>query len=302
MANGDPALAYGLNKGLLNFWEAYQGARKEKRAEEQSAADRALKERQAAMEMAAKGLTVEDDRIVPTKESLAKQAAENALKEAQARYYARRSSGQGQVAQAKPTKGQEAVDRAFAKEYADYIGAGGMAGLQSKIGQVKDVQSEISSGKSNLSGPFLGLLPTGARAVVAPRSVDVQQTLEGAIQETLRQTLGAQYTEREGRELMARAYNPQLSEEENAKRVGRLLDRLRGMAEAKNAAMEYFRSKGTLAGFQGNVPSLDDVRSIDIDADRPDGGDAYADELDELDRMSDEEISELYQKAKKAKR
>jgi 4-aminobutyrate aminotransferase-like enzyme len=52
---------------------------------------------------------------------------------------------------------------------------------------------------------------------------------------------------------MARAYNPRLSEAENARRLSQAADELEQLAKDKAGAIEHLRSKGTLNGFKPNT-------------------------------------------------
>jgi len=68
--------------------------------------------------------------------------------------------------------------------------------------------------------------------------------------------------------LIARAYNPSLSEEVNARRVSRLATAMRLSLQQKQRAAEYFQQNGTLQGFGGAasfstedfINALDDER------------------------------------------
>ena len=74
--------------------------------------------------------------------------------------------------------------------------------------------------------------------------------------------MGAQFTEKEGERLIQRAYNPKLSEAENARRIGALADSVQESLEAKRAAAEYFEQNGTLRGYSGSVRTrLSDIES-----------------------------------------
>jgi len=74
--------------------------------------------------------------------------------------------------------------------------------------------------------------------------------------------LGPQFTEKEGERLIARAYNPRLSEKENVKRVRRLIDQIKSAAKAKGDAADYFEKNGTLAGYKGTIYKGSDVDKL----------------------------------------
>lgn len=108
-------------------------------------------------------------------------------------------------------------------------------------------------GGEKMTGPIVGRLPDIFRQSVAPKSIPAQQQVEQSIQKTLRQTLGAQFTEKEGERFLARGYDPRLSPAQNAKKLRDAISQLKQMADAKQKAAEYYETHGTLAGFRGGV-------------------------------------------------
>ena len=87
------------------------------------------------------------------------------------------------------------------------------------------------------------------------------------MQRNLRTILGGQFTAQEGERLIARAFNPKLPPEENAKRVRRLFLQMSSAAEQKQAMADYFDQFGTLRGYKGKMPSVDDFyRAMEGDA------------------------------------
>jgi len=73
--------------------------------------------------------------------------------------------------------------------------------------------------------------------------------------------LGGQFAEREGVQLIQRAFNPSLPSTVNAQRIQRLLEQMENAIKAKEAASDYYEQNGTLVGFQGRLPSMDDFYS-----------------------------------------
>jgi hypothetical protein len=145
---------------------------------------------------------------------------------------------------------QKAVDSKFAGDYVQFIN-GGAADAAKSIEELREAANTLESGKKNITGPVLGALPNWVRSTVNPVSMDTQEAVEQTVQRSLRAILGAQFTEKEGERLIARAYNPRLDEKTNAKRVKRLLTQLERALEGKQAAASYYEQNGTLAGFQG---------------------------------------------------
>lgn len=162
------------------------------------------------------------------------------------------------TAPTKLTKGQEAVDRTFAKTYEDFYASGGIAGIQRSLGALEDAKAALAKGKG-LTGPAVGVIPKGVRDVINPESSAIQEQVEQVVQSSLRQTLGAQFTEKEGQMVIKRAYNPALSEAENIKRIDAVKKEIEGIAAAKAAAAAYFEENGTLAGYKG--PRVEDLKN-----------------------------------------
>jgi hypothetical protein len=127
--------------------------------------------------------------------------------------------------------------------------AGDAGQAASNIKELRDIAGELQQTDS-ATGPIVGSLPKGVRDVVTPSGSALQDRAERVIQAGLRNVLGAQYTENEGKSFMARAYNPRLSEAENARRVLAAADEMEQLAKDKQGAIDYFRSKGTLDGFR----------------------------------------------------
>lgn len=159
------------------------------------------------------------------------------------------------------TPAQRAVDTAFAKDYSDFVAGGGFADVKKNIKQLQDVKKELETGET-ITGPFVGRTPDWAKQMLGlGKAIIVRDAVEEVVQRNLRLILGAQFTEREGERLIARAYNPALDEKENAKRVGRLLESISRAAEAKISAAEYYEKNGTLQGWKGNLPNLSAIET-----------------------------------------
>jgi len=177
-------------------------------------------------------------------------------------------SQQDVINQERQRAGGKALDEAFAKDYANFA-QGGAADSAKQLAQLQDVTKALKTPGANITGPLQGNLPIAVRNVTNPQSVAMQERVEEVVQRSLRAILGAQFTENEGQRLIARAYNPRLSESENAIRVGRLYTQLNQAFQQKKDAARYFERHGTLDGWRGKLPSISD---FDPDAGRSIGG------------------------------
>ncbi len=164
------------------------------------------------------------------------------------------------------TPGTEAVDRAYAPEFANWTAAGGYADVQRQIAQLARAQRALAT-DPNVTGPLVGRLPDWANSLIGnERVIATRQAVEEVVQRSLRQILGAQFTENEATRLIARAYDPTLQPAENLRRVNLLLGQIAAAAEAREAASQYFRQHGTLRGWQGRMPALGDFTALFADA------------------------------------
>lgn len=144
------------------------------------------------------------------------------------------------------TKGQEATDKEFAKEFVDWKARGGYADVEKNLEQLRLAKKALEGGNDSISGRLVGVVPDRLRD---QESIRIRDMVSEVVQRNLRLILGAQFTEKEGQQLIQRAYNENLSEAENAQRVGRLIDSIEAAARAKQSASDYFEQNGTLTGW-----------------------------------------------------
>lgn len=194
--------------------------------------------------------------------------------------------GSGTTVNVGTGKGQEALDKEFGKDAAEFL-SGGYADVQKNLDQLRSVQSDlqaVASGESDkdLTGALVGNTPDFMLQFTNPEALNSRELVEEVVQRNLREVLGAQFTEKEGERLISRAYNPRLSEKANAERVGRLVQQIGNAAQSKVEAMEYFDKNGTLKGFQGRVYTASD---FDPDNLFSDSSDKETDEDDEIDSL-----------------
>ncbi len=166
--------------------------------------------------------------------------------------------------------GQEAMDKEFAKELAEFEAGGGFADAEKNVEQLRGVSNRLKAvndpanpSGENLTGPLVGGQFDIVNTIINPSAIEAREDVEEVVQRNLRLVLGAQFTEKEGERLIARAYNPRLDEKTNAKRVDRLLGAMETGLQAKKASADYFRKHGTLNGYQGPTPpTKTDLESV----------------------------------------
>jgi len=164
-----------------------------------------------------------------------------------------------QIRQSRETAAGKEVDQTFAKDYVQFS-TGGAQDAAKQISQLGDVVKQLGTPGTKLTGPLIGSVPDAALKFTGTgrNAIAMRERVEEVVQRSLRAILGAQFTEKEGERLIARAYNPNLSEKENAIRVGRLQTQLQQAFAAKQDAAQYFQKNNTLQGWKGKMPSMAD--------------------------------------------
>jgi hypothetical protein len=164
----------------------------------------------------------------------------------------------------RPGPGQVALDKKFGQEVADWYSNGGESDYQKQITQLKGVHTRLSDPQKETTGAITGRMPDWANAWINPDAVNSREQVAEVVQRNLKNILGAQFTQKEGDNLISRAYNPALDEATNAKRVKALVTQMEKAHQVKEAAIQYFEENGSLQGFKFNLPTMADFeRAID---------------------------------------
>jgi hypothetical protein len=156
----------------------------------------------------------------------------------------------------KLTPGQAKVDEKYADDYVQWTMGGGQDAA-AQIAQLKPVIQALEEGKP-ITGVPVAVQPDLLLAMTNPKALQSREQVEEVVQRNLRAILGPQFTKEEGDRLIARAFNPKLPPEENSKRLRRLFLQMSAATEQRNAAAAYYEENGTLRGFKGKRPSVQD--------------------------------------------
>ena len=116
----------------------------------------------------------------------------------------------------------------------------------------------------NVTGPEIGLTPNVVLSTINPEAVNIRERIEETVQRNLKAVLGAQFTEKEGERLIARAFNPMLPEHMNERRLGLLIDQMEKAYLIQRDVAQYFEKNGTLTGWTGSRYTIDDFDKIDF--------------------------------------
>jgi len=159
------------------------------------------------------------------------------------------------------TPAQSKVDELYAAEYNNYNSLGGYSGSLRDIetlDRLINILVDSTADGVSLTGPVVGNLPLEARPTM---SVDLEDEVTRIIIRDLRKTLGAQFTQQEGENFVARSFNRRLPNEVNTKRLQRMRASMEQVHKQKNALAKYYEEKGTIAGANIRIPSISEMRA-----------------------------------------
>ena len=160
------------------------------------------------------------------------------------------------------TAGRKKVDEAYATDYLQWTQGGG-SDMTGQLAQIGTVLGQLESGQP-LTGPAIGMLGSYspmALSIINPKAANAKEQVEEVVQRNLRVVLGAQFTAQEGERLISRAYNPALPPKQNASRLRKLFMQMEAAAKQRDAMASYFGTNGTLIGYEGKQPNINDFYS-----------------------------------------
>lgn len=153
-------------------------------------------------------------------------------------------------------KGFEKVDEEIQKSMAKYI-TGGRDQVDRNINSLENILIEIQgdpdAGFRKVVN-FLDGIPfdEAIQAAFNLQMTDIRDRIRGVAYQTLRETLGAQFTEREGQRLVETYFNPKLTVNQNIQRLNDFVVSLKQVRASQEEVYEYYRNNNTIEGF---VPS-----------------------------------------------
>lgn len=247
LLNNNTGLLNGFAEGIKNGLEGFKNERDRKDRINEKESDRAQKELELRRVQEQHNLLFSKQRQAHQEDMAA--GLENAKKLAQ---FKAGLDKKGLLAGMTP--GQTAVDKAYAKKYEENVLEGGNAVAERNIGQVERGLEDLKTGRVKTGGMFSSL-PDSVRDYLDPTAKANQDTIRQAVMGSLKSTLGAQFTEREGQKIFDLAYNPRQSTEENMQRVGDLLTEIKSQYGSKKGAQQEYENKGTLREYKG--PQVD---------------------------------------------
>jgi hypothetical protein len=158
----------------------------------------------------------------------------------------------------------------FEKKRMEELGKSGAEWLSKDRDQFLNNASKIDTAinilnkKGSTTGGITSYTGKLSRDMFNQDAAKAEEAMQSAITETLRPTLGAQFTENEGKRIMDLTFNPRLGDAENARRARELKKFIEKKVEATDALYQHIEETGSVRGFDfskygmrpaGSIPS-----------------------------------------------
>jgi len=173
------------------------------------------------------------------------------------------------------------IDQEFSKIAVDYT-TKGQAQIEANLENLIEKINILKEGEINVSGPGIGLLPDSAKGILFPKAASYIGDIRDIVFQSLREKLGAQFTEREGDRLVAAAFNSYLDEDMNIARLERLYTTIVEAAKAKEEAIAYFNENRTLKGYESKVLDFNSIMINMV-------------QTADYENMTDDQLEEMFQ-------
>lgn len=150
------------------------------------------------------------------------------------------------------------IDEEMAKSIADVQTGAADRKLASNLTSLNFAREKLTK-SDTITGPLISLMPEAVRRRIPglQDGMAVRDAVRSVVQQSLRETLGAQFARIEGEMMMERAFDPTQPESENVRRLDLLAKELVDYTQAKKAATDYYTAHGTMYGYRGRT--LDDL-------------------------------------------
>lgn len=153
----------------------------------------------------------------------------------------------------KLTEGEKAVDKDYSKDYNDWNSSGKTV-LNKNLELLRQAKSSLEKDPS-LSGGFTGV---ASDRFTADKVLKQRQKVGSAVMNSLKATLGSQFTEKEGERILKNSYNEAASSDTNIESLDAIINQLEQQAANNDAKARYFeQNKGTLKGYKSQ-PEVSD--------------------------------------------
>lgn len=180
------------------------------------------------------------------------------------------------------TPGEKKLDERFTQTAEKWVSSGS-AQVDANLANLDNKINRLYAGEENVSGPGFTFIPEALKPVLAPGAVGFLDEISDITFQSLRETLGAQFTEREANRLIRASFNQSLPEELNIPRLQRLSAKLKSIKQSKDNQLAYWMDKGTLKGYEKDDVTFDSILDSVL--------------FDEYKSMTSEEVLNRYKEA-----
>lgn len=157
---------------------------------------------------------------------------------------------------------EEKRDKEFGKTFQEFSDKGGYANVAGNLDLLRNISTRLGTDEGD--DLVNTIQPKMLRDLFNPESAAAQEDVETVVQQSLKQILGGQFSEKEAKQLIERAYNPRLPAATNKAKLDSLIKKIEAGAKAKQASIDYASKHGTLKGFKGKSSfSLNDFEPED---------------------------------------
>ena len=150
------------------------------------------------------------------------------------------------------------IDEQFGATAAKYL-TGGKAQDAANIQNLHEKIKILTDGSVNVSGSEFAFKPELLMAQTNPEALAFVGDIRDIVFQSLRDKLGAQFTEKEGDRLVAAAFDQRLPEQANVKRLKRLLKVIESTSASKQEMIDYYSQNGTLKGYEPAALTVDSL-------------------------------------------
>ena len=141
------------------------------------------------------------------------------------------------------TESDRQIEKDVSKKFTNWQFQGGRFQDLKDIDQVEQVIKDFLNDKPITGNILTNRLPKFVQTKLNPNAVMSKDKILEITQRTLREILGAQFTEKEGELIMSRAWNENLPAKELAKRAQKMVAILRAKQNQLNEGYQYWRTE-----------------------------------------------------------
>lgn len=149
------------------------------------------------------------------------------------------------------TQGAKDVSEVYSKDYIKWRLGDEASQVASNLSNLNEAFTTLQNNPT-IVGVIKGGMPDTFTAWNNPNLLKVKESVATVVQQNLKAILGGQFTEKEGENLIKRAFNPQLGVKENLRRIKLLYTQMALANDMKNEIADYYEKNNfSMRGYKG---------------------------------------------------